>query len=76
MDGSTPHAHHDHADAANHHGHHHDGEVRHVHSHGPEVPHPPSALSVSILRLSLERRLAIAALASVALWGAVWLAMR
>jgi len=59
-----------------HHGDAHHGHAHHGHSHGPSSPHPPSALPLSMLRLSLTNRLAIAAGASVALWVAVWLALR
>jgi hypothetical protein len=53
----------------------HDHAHHHSHSHGPASPHPPSPLPVSLLRWSLASRLAVAALASVVLWGAVLIAM-
>lgn len=56
------------------HGHSHDHT--HHHAHEAATPHPPMALPVSFLRMSIGARLGIAALASAALWCAVWLAMR
>jgi hypothetical protein len=53
-------------------GHHH----HHGHAHAPSAPHPPMVLPLSFMRLSLAARLGIALLASVVMWGAVWLAMR
>jgi hypothetical protein len=64
---------HDHGHSG--HSHHHD-DGHYSHSHGPLSPHPPSALPVSLLRWSLASRLGIAALATVALWGVVLIAMR
>jgi hypothetical protein len=60
--------HHDHS--------HHHGDGHHSHAHGPHSPHPPSPLPVSLLRWSLASRLGVAALATIALWGAVLIAMR
>jgi len=60
------------------HGHHHDhhnGHGHHGHAHGPASPHPPSPLPVSMLRWSLASRLAVAVVATVALWGVVAVAM-
>ena len=62
---------HDHAHSHAHGHHHHAG-----HAHDAASPHPPAALAPSFLRLSLAARFGIAVLASAALWGAVWLAMR
>ncbi len=59
---------------AHNHGHPHD-HGHHSHSHGPASPHPPSPLPVSLLRWSLASRLAVAGLATVALWGVVAIAM-
>jgi hypothetical protein len=59
-----------------HFGHYHDHGHHHGHSHGPASPHPPTPLPVSLLRWSLMSRLAVAALAIVALWGVVAIAMR
>ncbi len=75
MDARTdPHAH---GHSGHHHGHaHHHGDGHHSHSHGPLSPHPPSVLPVSLLRWSLASRLGVAALATVALWGVVLIAMR
>jgi len=56
------------------HAHHHDDH--HGHSHGPEIPHPPSAVPFSFLRLSVVSRLGIAAVAVLVLWGAILLAMK
>jgi len=52
------------------------GHGHHHHAHGPATPHPPMALPLSFLRMSIGARLGIAALASAGLWGVVWLAMR
>ena len=65
-----------HGHSGHHHGHDHDHGHHHAHSHGPLAPHPPSALPVSLLRWSLASRLGVAAVATVALWGVVLLAMR
>jgi hypothetical protein len=72
---------HSHAHDHDHHGH--DNGHSHVHHHGhahhahpASVPHPPAALPPSFMRLSVGVRLAVAALASAVLWGAVILAMR
>jgi hypothetical protein len=60
-----------------HHGHSHGhGDGHHSHAHGPHSPHPPSQLPVSLLRWSLASRLGVATLATLALWGAVLIAMR
>jgi len=54
------HAHHDH------HSHHH---------HHPGHVHPPAAVAMSILRLSLAQRLAVAVAACAILWAAAFWAM-
>jgi hypothetical protein len=60
-------------DHAHDHGHAH---AHHGHAHPPTSPHPPMVLPRSFMRLSIAARLGIVLLASAALWGAVWLAMR
>jgi hypothetical protein len=62
-------------DTHDHFGHHHDHGHHHGHSHGPALPHPPSPLPVSLLRWSLASRLAVAAVATGALWAVVAAAM-
>jgi hypothetical protein len=43
------------------------------HHHAPGQPHQPASVSLSILRLSVVERLAVAAVVIVGLWGAaIW----
>jgi hypothetical protein len=58
------------------HDHGHAHAPHHGHAHPPTSPHPPMVLAPSFMRLSIAARLGVALLASSALWGAVWLAMR
>jgi hypothetical protein len=58
------------------HEHHRQRQHQHGHAHGPASPHPAQAATWSILRMPAVVRLAAALGVSVALWAAVWLAMR
>ena len=45
----------------------------HPHHHSPGEAHPPSPISLSLLRMSAWERLAIAAVVVALLWGtAIW----
>jgi len=50
-------------------------DVPHPHHH-PGQGHPPTAISPTILRMSVVQRLGIAAALIVLLWGAVLWAMK
>jgi hypothetical protein len=51
-----------------HHGHH--------HHHRPGEMHPPAAMHLSILRLSVPQRLGVSALLIAVIWAAAFWAMR
>jgi len=46
------------------------------HHHPPGEGHPPASISLSILRMSIAQRLAIAAALIAVLWAAVLWAMK
>jgi hypothetical protein len=46
-----------------------------THHHHPGHAHPPVAVSLSLLRLSVWERLAVAAVMIAVLWGAVFWAI-
>jgi hypothetical protein len=51
-------------------------EPHHHHHHHAGHAHPPATVAPSILRMSALERLSFAAIAIVALWGAVLWAIR